>query len=137
MRLKPLILSLPAVALLSVSCAPNPEVQARIEAKADADLGKQLAGLREAGVDKCIPGEVRSTIIDNRRIVWREGSRGKAWVSTFEAACSGMREGDTLIIERTGSQLCRMDLVQPITPGTSIPGAKCALGDFTRFEPAS
>lgn len=136
MRLKPLSLSLSPLALLSVSCAPSPEVQARIAAEADADLGKQLAGLREAGVDKCIPGEVRSTIIDNRRIVWREGARGKAWVSNFEVACSGMREGDTLIIERIGSQLCRMDTVQPLTPGSSIPGAKCALRDFTRFEPA-
>lgn len=104
-------------------------------AKADAKLSKELAGLVQAGADRCIPGQVSSTIIDSRRIVWREGTRGRAWVSTFDPACNGMSDGDTLVIERMGSQLCRMDQVQPVSPGASIPGPKCALGDFARYDP--
>lgn len=128
-----LLLTLP-VLFLAVSCTPNPELEAKQAAKADAALSKQLNGLVRVGTDSCIPGGVSSTIIDDRHIVWREGVRGKAWVTTFDVPCSGMREGDALIIERFGSQLCRMDTVQPFTPGSSIPGPRCALGDFARYE---
>ena len=71
-------------------------------------------------------------IIDSHTIVY--GSVGTIYVNRLDEECPGLRPLATVIVERTGSQLCRNDHIRTLEPGTSIPGPVCFLEDFTPYR---
>jgi hypothetical protein len=99
------------------------------EELADA-IGPRIAGEPVDCVSTSILGQAR--IIDNRTIVYRQG--GTIYVNRLRSECPGLDPYTTLITDVHGGQLCRMDQVSTLDPGTTIPGPKCQLGQFTPYK---
>lgn len=55
------------------------------------------------------------------------------WVNSFAERCAGLRAGDVLIVETTGSGYCRGDLVRTLDRVSRVPGPACILGDFVPY----
>lgn len=93
-------------------------------------IGNRVA---QAPVD-CVSTSVldQPRIIDKQTIVYRR--TGTIYVNRLRAECPGLDPYTTLITEVRGGQLCRMDLVSTLDPGTTIPGPKCQLGQFTPYK---
>lgn len=93
-------------------------------------IGNRVA---QAPVD-CVSTSVldQPRIIDKQTIVYRRS--GTIYVNRLRAECPGLDPYTTLITEVRGGQLCRSDLVSTLDPGTTIPGPKCQLGQFTPYK---
>jgi hypothetical protein len=99
-----------------------------------SDLSSDLAG-RSAGQPQICVSTVRSQnlrIVDPQTLVYGHGRT--IWVNRLRDPCPGLRPFDTLIVEVRGAQYCRGDLVRGLTPGTTIPGPMCPLGDFIPYR---
>jgi len=99
-----------------------------------SDLAGELAG-RSAGQPQACVSTVRSQnlrIVDPQTLVY--GTGRTIWVNRLRSPCAGLRPFDTLIVELRGAQYCRGDLVRGLTPGTTIPGPMCPLGDFVPYR---
>lgn len=121
------------IAALSGCAAPG--VADRTEAA--QRLASELAGYRQGDTQDCLPttlDKVSPRIVDDRTIVYSR-TRSEKWVSTLPTACPGLRPTSTLIVQRFGSQTCRLDRFQTIEPGLSnIPGPICTFGTFVRYD---
>lgn len=93
-------------------------------------IGNRVA---QAPVD-CVSTSIldQPRIIDNQTIVYRR--TGTIYVNRLRAECPGLDPYTTLITEVHGGQLCRLDLVSTLDPGSTIPGPKCQLGQFVPYE---
>lgn len=98
------------------------------EELADA-IGPRVAGAPVDCVSTSVLGQAR--IIDRQTIVYRRS--GTIYVNRLRSECPGLNPHTTLITEVHGGQLCRMDQVSTLDPGTTIPGPKCQLGQFTPY----
>lgn len=99
------------------------------EELADA-IGPRVAGPPVDCVSTSSLGNAR--IIDRQTIVYRR--TGTIYVNRLRSECPGLNPYATLITEVKGGQLCRMDLVSTLDPGSRIPGPKCQLGQFTPYK---
>ena len=72
------------------------------------------------------------TIVDSSTLVYDAGTT--IWVNRLDSPCPGLDDRDTLVVDLHGSQYCRGDLVRGVTPGMSIAGPKCPLGDFVPYR---
>jgi hypothetical protein len=60
-------------------------------------------------------------------------SRGRQlWVNHLGSCSFG--PNDTLLIERTGSDLCRGEIIRSFDAVSKIPGQSCILGDFIPYN---
>ena len=101
----------------------------------DGDSLASVIGDRVAGApQRCITPQPSdpARIVDDRTIVY--GRVGTIYVNRLDHACPGLRPLATVIVERTGGQLCRNDHIRTIETGASIPGPVCFLGDFTPYR---
>ena len=119
MRLLPLLLLAPACAASSAR---------------EADLSSDLAGRTAGPPQDCVPASAGDSLVprDSQTLVYRRGAT--IWVNRLAAACPGLNEMSTLIVEVHGSSYCRGDPVRAIEPGRSIPGPICVLGSFTPYR---
>lgn len=93
-------------------------------------IGDRVAQAPVDCVSTSILGNAR--IIDKQTIVYRR--TGTIYVNRLRSECPGLDPYTTLITEVKGGQLCRMDLVSTLDPGSTIPGPKCQLGQFTPYK---
>jgi hypothetical protein len=98
-------------------------------------LGRELAGLAAGDPANCVSSSGTGgslQVVDSQTLVYRSGRT--TWVNRLASTCPGMRPLDTLIVEANGSQYCRGDRIRSVSPGQSIPGPVCVLGDFTPYR---
>ena len=102
--------------------------------KDQQQLAQDLADRTRGEPENCIPTEQSQglTIVDESTIVSRRGRT--IWVNQLRAPCPGLRPLDTLIVEVPSGQHCSGDRVRSVTPGTSIPGPVCILGEWTPYR---
>jgi hypothetical protein len=81
---------------------------------------------------------VSTSLLDQPRIIDKQtiayGRMGTIYVNRLRSECPGLRPSTTLITEVKGGQLCRLDLVSTLEPGSIIPGPKCQLGEFVPYK---
>lgn len=123
-----------AGALALAGCAASAQMQASEAAEAQKDLAKALEGRVAGEMRDCISASSANgpQIIDSKTLLYRDGSR--IWRNDIEGTCPSLREGNPIVIEIHGSQLCRMDKFRVIEPGSSIPSSFCFLGKFTEYK---
>lgn len=121
-------------ALALAGCVTNAEPhQGRAQERAERALADALKGRVAGEPTNCISTTIGDgpQIIDSRTLIYRQGSR--VWRNDLDGGCPGLDPNDTLIIERHGSQLCKLDTIRVLQPGSSIPGPTCWLGKFTPY----
>ena len=100
-------------------------------------LQTELADYAPRETQDCLPttyDTATARAVDAQHIVYTR-TRGEKWVSTLDAPCPGLRPSATLLIERFGSNVCRLDPVRDLGDRpTFIAGPRCPLGAFTRYE---
>lgn len=117
--------------LALAGCAPAGE----LESHREADLQRELAGLRAGAPVDCIStlSSVSLDIASEEVLVYR--ANGVTWVNRLPSRCPGLRPLNQLVVEPTsGGRYCRGDRVRGIEPGSSIPGPICPLGSFTPYR---
>ena len=127
----PLLIAAAALA----GCA-NGKYEEQVRAEGAKDLAEALDGYAATGkTSDCVqPRNVSGPqIIGNTTLLYREGG-ARIWRNDVIGNCPSLREGQTVITEIKGGQLCRNDLFRTIEPGTSIPSAYCRLGNFTEYK---
>lgn len=100
-----------------------------------ADLVEALDGLVAGEPQNCMTsGRIGGPdIIGGDAILYRE-SAGRIWLAKTEGACPWLRPDTVLIVEVTGSQLCRNDRFQVVDRGGGIPSGYCRFGSFTPYR---
>lgn len=122
------IIRQPAIAPLILVAACAPAAPSRPPAAIP-----ELAG-RTAGVpQRCVPIRQNDSlrIADSGIVLY--GSGRTLWLNRLGSDCPGMTRMDVLVVEPTGSQYCRGDLVRTVDPVSRIPGPACRLGDFVPY----
>ncbi len=100
-------------------------------------LAVELAGFAERETAQCLPSDydtAAARVVDASHIVYSR-TRGEKWIGELDEPCPGLRPENTLLVERFGSRICRLDAVRDAgTRPTYIPGPRCPLARFTRYE---
>ena len=120
---------LPALALAGCAASNDfPDMRQR------AELATMLAGRSAGPAQQCVSAFPTQSlqVVDSTTIVY--GSGRTLWVNRLAGPCPGLRPNETVIVEVHGSQYCRGDFVRGLTPGSTIPGPLCPLGDFTPYR---
>jgi hypothetical protein len=118
--------------LALVACATTADSRA----ESDAEMAKALEGKTAGASVKCVSLTALTggpQVIDDRNILYRVSGR-RIWRNTLPASCPSLRPYSTIVVEVFGSELCRNDLIRPVTPGSGVPGPMCRLGDFTPYD---
>lgn len=71
-------------------------------------------------------------IVDRATVTYASGST--LWVNRLAMPCAGVTGSDIPVMEPSGSQYCRGDVVRTIDHRTGIPGPACVLGDFVPYR---
>ena len=126
MRVAPLLIM---AAILAAPVAAKPSSNERGEAA----LAKELKGYTPGKTQSCISiMEVNGqTIVDRTAIIFRTLG-GKIYVNRPEGA-EFLRDDNILVFKPTGSQYCRLDLVQQVDRSTHMRGGAISLNDFTVY----
>ena len=94
----------------------------------------ELAGRVAGPPEQCVtfrPNEtLQTTEADRHVLLYRNGNR--LWVNHL-GSCSFGRN-DVLVVERTGSDLCRGEIIRSFDAISKIPGPACVLGDFIPYS---
>jgi hypothetical protein len=106
------------------------------ETREARELGRELAGRRAGAAERCVPAQTGRAmqIVDSQTVVYREGRA--IWVSRLDAPCPGLRPNNILVVEASGSQYCRGDLVRGLERHGGTVGPACRLRDFTPYRAA-
>jgi hypothetical protein len=92
----------------------------------------ELAGRTAGPPQQCVtmrPNENLRTVQDGHTLIYSSGS------AVFVNHLGSCRFGrnDTLIIERTGFDLCRGEIIRSRDAVSRVPGPSCILGDFIPY----
>lgn len=124
MRLRSIVL---CASLCGCTAAPPPQ------AAGPAQIA-ELAGRTAGPAQQCVtfrPNEtLRTTEADRHVLLYSSGSQ--IWVNHLGSCSFG--PNDTLIVERTGSDLCRGEIIRSVDAVSKIPGQSCILGDFIPYN---
>ena len=95
---------------------------------------RELAGRIAGPPQSCVPVRQGESlrIVDSQTVAYSSGRI--LYVNRVGSPCQSWHAGDTLIVEVQGGSYCRGDRVRSLTPGMSIPGPTCILGDFTPYR---
>lgn len=123
------------MALLALGgCVTTTDAQrADREAATARDLSEALEGRVAGKARDCIStmSAVGPQIIGDRTLIYRSGRT--LWRNDLPDGCPGMNDGDFVVVQIQGSQLCRNTLFTPTSTGTKISGPSCRLGLFTPY----
>jgi hypothetical protein len=129
-----LILSAVALATLS-ACSASTAEQGQRSLKAQQELDRYLQGKVAGAPQSCLPNYRANdmTVIDERTILFREGSR--VWRNDIPGGCTGLGRPGTALVTRQfgGSGLCRGEIAQVVDTVTGTFVGSCSLGDFVPF----
>lgn len=121
---------LPIVALSLAGCQP-----AALAPVGSGDpLGRELAGRVAGQPQSCIStfSNQGFQVIDGATIAYDLGR--VYWVNRLQQACPSLSPHNLVIVERSGTQLCRGDRIRSQEPGSSIPGPSCSLNDWVPYR---
>ncbi len=128
---------------LITGCASTTPESSTAKQQAEEDIASILSHpLSEKAYDegvRCLPSMNYHSvkILDDQRLVF-EGLGDKRWLNQLRNRCPGLRPGDTLRFELTGSRLCEMDTVVAIDRFLYFwerTSATCMLGKFEPVTP--
>lgn len=122
-----------ALAAAGALLASAPAVAAKAKLTGEERLAKMLEG-REAGEPVSCIGLYDShnlRVIDRTALVYRRG--GTIYVNRPHDPGS-LGPFDVLVMERTGSQLCKQDTVRTVDQSTGIYSGSVFLGDFVPYK---
>jgi hypothetical protein len=104
--------------------------------RAERDLAKALAGHVAGKTVECIDPKMTDgpQIIEHTTLLYRRGAT--IYKAKIIGPCPSLDEGDTVINDIYGGQLCRNDKFRTLSPGETIPSPYCRLGGFTEYKPA-
>jgi hypothetical protein len=74
---------------------------------------------------------LRPTRDDGHILLWDSGKT--IWVNHLDSSCGYHRDNDVLVLDQTGSSLCRGDIVRSFDRLSKIPGPSCVLNDFVPY----
>ena len=123
-----------AGALALTGCVASADTHHGGQDRAERALSDALKGRVAGKPEDCISSMLGTgpEIVDSRTLLYHQGSR--VWRNDLEGGCPGLDPSDTLILETHGSQLCRLDTIRVMEPGSSISGRSCRLGMFTPYK---
>ena len=100
-----------------------------------SDAAEAIAG-RVAGTPRtCISTNQAENlrVLDSQTLAYGFGPT--IYINRLQAACPGISQFNTIIVEPgLGGQYCRNDRVRGLTPGLSIPGPSCNLGEWVPYH---
>jgi hypothetical protein len=130
MRKLVLTLALGAFAAGACLAKASPE---QPDAKGEAELAKLLAGRAEGPPERCITtmNSVNPRIVDGTAIVYDFGRT--LYVNRPRGNLTTLREDDLLVSQQWGSQLCALDQVRTVEPGSGFPHSIMTLGEFVPY----
>lgn len=129
---RPIVTAVAALATLAATAA----VGDGRDARAQRDLDRALAGRTPGRPESCISqSRVNGPeIIDGHTILYRQSGR-RIWRNDLPEHCPFLHDfDDVLIVETTGSELCRNDRFRVINRPSSIPSGYCRLGNFVPYD---
>jgi endonuclease YncB( thermonuclease family) len=100
------------------------------------EFAAATAGRTAGPPENCVPIESQQAlhVVDRQTLAVEVGRT--TWINRLEAPCPGLDPSSTLVTETWGGRYCRGDHVRSVTPGMSIPGPVCVLGNFTPYRMA-
>jgi hypothetical protein len=121
---------LPCLLILAGCAAPAADGPSRDQEALTRTLADRVAGEPRDCIDP--ESSASLTVVDSRTVTYRQGST--LWVSRLRDECPGLRPLDSLIVEVEGGQYCRNTRFRAVSPGASIPGPTCFLGEFVPYR---
>ncbi len=119
-----LLAALLALAGAAVAARPTPDEQ----------LAKAIDGRTAGEPVKCIPlRNIRSTqVIDRTAIVY--GGHGRTiYVNRPKSGAAFLRDDMILVTDTRSSELCNIDIVKLMDPGSKMISGSVGLGDFVPY----
>lgn len=122
-------------ALMLIAAAATVTSCSRAVAPPGADVAQALAGRVAGAPQTCVttyPAE-NLHVLDPQTVAYGTGKT--IYISRFQAACPGISQFNTLIVEGAlPGEYCRNDRVRGLAPGTTIPGPSCNLGEWVPYR---
>lgn len=128
-----------ALLLPLAACTTSPreaERAAASEAKAQAGLAAELAGLVPGKPTTCLPEPARTQLTSTgygSTIVYR-ASRDVKYRNDMNGSCPGIGRDDILVTRTPQTRSCSGDIVQLIDRASRFPTGSCAFGDFIPYR---
>jgi hypothetical protein len=93
-----------------------------------------LTGLTAGQAQSCVVADdvTMLRVLDARSIGYERG--GTLWVSRLPRDCPALSQSDRLAVEMHGREYCRGDRFRTVTPGMTVAGPVCDLGDFVPYR---
>ena len=117
------------IALCALLCACSDQPPQAAGPTQIAELAGRVAGPPEQCVTFRPNENLRTTDSDRHVLLYSSGS--KLWVNHLGSCSFGTN--DVLVVERTGSQVCRGEIIRSFDAMSKIPGPSCILGDFIPY----
>lgn len=126
------------LALLLGACATGPAQEVRLDPREARELARALEGKVPGDPVSCVStlSGVNLRAIGDHTLVYRV-NRNLTYRNDLVGACTGLRFGDTLVLQVQGSQYCRGDIAQVVNLTSGSLSGSCALGDFIPYRPAA
>lgn len=117
--------AVPLLLLLAGCAVPQP-------GRRDAEL--DLTGLASGAPQSCVPADdvTMLRVLDPHTVGFESG--GTLWVNRLPRGCPALSVSDRLSVEMHGREYCRDDRFRTITPGMTVAGPVCNLGDFVPYR---
>jgi hypothetical protein len=123
------------LALLALSaCATGPAPVGKLSDREAKDLAKALDGKVAGTPVSCVSTNKGENLraIGDRTLIYRVSSK-LVYRNDLIGACTGLRFGDTLVMEVFGSRYCRGDMARSVNLYSGAQTGSCALGDFVPY----
>ncbi|MDG2535340.1 hypothetical protein P6144_16890 [Sphingomonas sp. HITSZ_GF] len=122
--------------LILGACAANAALPQKTSNRDDAKIARALEGLTAGAPQDCIDrtrvGEVRGY----RDTILYVGGRNKIWRNDPIGSCSGLAQGDLLVVESMSGRICRGDRASTRARLGGMLTSSCALGPFVPYTRA-
>lgn len=103
------------------------------DARGEVELAKLLSGRVQEKPEHCITntGDTNPRIIEGTAIVYDFGRI--LYVNRPRGNLSTLREGNSLVTQLWGSQVCALDRIRTVEPGSGFPHSIMVLGEFVPY----
>lgn len=99
----------------------------------EAELAKLVSGRTQGAPERCISnsGGINPRIIEGTAIVYDAGRT--IYVNRPRGNLATLREGNSLVTQLWGSQICSLDRIRTVEPGSGFPHSIMVLGEFVPY----
>jgi hypothetical protein len=122
--------ALPLVLAAAACAVPQPR------GGQDEDLSRLLAGRTAGAAQSCVAADdvTMLRVLDPHTVGFERGAI--LWVSRLPRDCPRLSASDALAVEMHGREYCRDDRFRTISPGMTVAGPVCTLGEFVPYRRA-